>query len=82
MKKLVSVALKIGCIAGGGIILVGAGYDFMGLFFNSLKNHGWKKAEKEAPKSKITSKQFKDKVLLRATDVFEDVEAGWAFIRG
>lgn len=82
MKKLVSTALKICCIAGGGIFLISTGYNFIGLFLNSAKNHGWKKAEKEAPKSKRISKQFWDKYMELCDDVLEDVEAGWAFVRG
>lgn len=80
MKKFLVMSLKIGGAVAGGITLFAAGYDIIGLYFNSLKNHGWEKIKKGEPKPKINSKQYLEKVMKMAEDVLEDADAGWKFI--
>lgn len=80
MKKFLVMSLKIGGAVVVGVTLFAAGYDFIGLYFNSLKNHGWKKLKKGEPKPKIISKNYLEKAMEMAKDVLEDADAGWEFI--
>lgn len=76
MKKAVKVIMAV--IAGlvGIFFTSGAIYDFLGLVWNSQKNHGWQHITKAEKKTTPWMTRLKNRA--EATeDVMEDVKAGW-----